>query len=306
MELNRGTSVRAEQTVLARRAAELLASGPADDVAVVAYVCSLPSPPIRVAERLAAAIFAGRPEFVRGADGLWTMGRAARTAGGEPHARGGLPVRVADTLQSLSFAVVDVETTGSMAMAGDRITEVAVTVVRDGRVTDSFETLVNPERPIPAYVTRLTNITSAMVENAPTFREVAPRVVEAISGHVFTAHNATFDWRFISAELSRAEGVELAGRKLCTVKLARKLLPQLERRSLDYLALHYGVEIRNRHRAGGDALATAHCLVRLLDEARERGCETWDDLERFGRRAPRRRRRRAPGSPTPVTRDTTA
>jgi DNA polymerase-3 subunit epsilon len=306
VELSRGTSVRAEQTVLAQRAAELLASGPADDVAVVAYVCSLPSPPPRVAERLAAAIFAGRPEFVRGVDGLWTLGRAGTPVRGESHERDGCALSVVDTLASLSFAVVDVETTGAMAMAGDRITEVAVTVVREGRVTDSFETLVNPERPIPAHITRLTNITSAMVQNAPTFREVAPRVVEAISGHVFTAHNATFDWRFISAELSRAEGCELAGRKLCTVKLARKLLPQLQRRSLDYLALHYGVEIRNRHRAGGDAHATALCLVRMLDEARERGCETWDDLERYGRRARRRRPRRAPGRPTPVTRDTTA
>ncbi|HEX6251429.1 MAG TPA: 3'-5' exonuclease [Gemmatimonadaceae bacterium] len=306
MELSRGTSVRAEQTVLARRAAELLATGPADDVAVVAYVCSLPSPPLRVAERLAAAIFAGRPEFSRGADGLWTLGHPATSAPAAAPGCDGVPVRAADTLASLSFAVVDVETTGSLAMAGDRITEIAVTVVRDGRVADSFETLVNPERPIPAYISRLTNITSAMVQDAPTFREVAPQVVEAISGHVFTAHNATFDWRFISAELSRAEGVELAGRKLCTVKLARKLLPQLERRSLDYLALHYGVEIHNRHRAGGDALATARCLVRLLDEARERGCETWDDLERYGRRARRRKRRRPPGSPTPVTRDTTA
>ncbi|HUF65206.1 MAG TPA: 3'-5' exonuclease [Gemmatimonadaceae bacterium] len=303
MELNRGTSVRPGQTVLASRAAGLLAAGPADDVTLVAHVCNLPSPPLRVAERLAAAIFAGRPEFVRDADGRWTLGKAATA--GSAECDGGVAV-VSDLLASLSFAVVDVETTGSMAMAGDRITEVAVTVVRDGCVTDSFETLVNPERPIPAYITRLTNITSAMVQHAPTFREVAPRVVEAISGHVFTAHNATFDWRFISAELSRADGVELAGRRLCTVKLARKLLPQLQRRSLDYLALHYGVEIANRHRAGGDALATARCLVRLLEEARDRGCETWDDLERFGRRARRRRPRRARGSPTPVTRDTTA
>lgn len=303
MELNRGTSVRAERTVLATRAAELLAGGPADDVTVVAYVCSLPSPPQRVAERLATAIFAGRPEFVRDADGRWTLGASGQSPSPERQS----PVAVvSDMLASLSFAVVDVETTGSMALAGDRITEVAVTVVRDGRVTDSFETLVNPGRPIPAYITRLTNITSAMVQHAPTFREVAPRVVDAISGHVFTAHNATFDWRFISAELSRADGLELAGRRLCTVKLARKLLPQLQRRSLDYLALHYGVEIANRHRAGGDALATARCLVRLLEEARDRGCETWDDLERFGRRARRRRPRRPPGRPTPVTRDTTA
>ncbi len=300
MELNGGISVRAEQTVLATRAADLLAGGPADDVTVVAYVCNLASPPPRVAERLTAAIFAGRPEFIRDADGRWTLcgseGAGAREAS----------VAVGDSLASLSFAVVDVETTGSMAMAGDRITEVAVTVVRDGRVAGSFESLVNPERPIPAHISRLTNITSAMVKDAPTFREVAPRVVEVMSGHVFAAHNATFDWRFISAELSRADGFELAGRRLCTVKLARKLLPQLQRRSLDYLALYYGVEIQNRHRAGGDALATARCLVRLLEEARQRGCETWDDLERFGRRARKRRPRRSPGSPTPVTRDTTA
>jgi DNA polymerase III subunit epsilon len=302
MELNRGISVRAGQTVLASRAAELLARGPADDVTVVAYVCNLASPPLRVAERLTAAIFAGRPEFIRDADGQWTLHGSGRLAAGA----GETPGAVSDSLASLTFAVVDVETTGSMAMAGDRITEVAVTVVRDGRVADSFESLVNPERPIPAYITRLTNITSAMVKDAPTFREVAPRVVEVMSGHVFAAHNATFDWRFISTELSRANGFELAGRRLCTVKLARTLLPQLQRRSLDYLALYYGVEIRNRHRAGGDALATAHCLVRLLEEARERGCETWDDLERFGRKARKRRPRRPPGSPTPVTRDTTA
>jgi DNA polymerase-3 subunit epsilon len=303
VELNRGISVRAGQTVLATRAAELLAGGPADDVTVVAHVCNLPSPPPRVAERLAAAIFAGRPEFVRDADGRWTLGGASAGEGGP---RDDVAVAVGDSLDSLSFAVVDVETTGAMALAGDRITEVAVTVVRDGCVTHSFETLVNPERPIPAYITRLTNITGAMVRDAPTFREVAPRVVEAIRGHVFTAHNATFDWRFIAAELSRAEGLELDGRRLCTVKLARKLLPQLDRRSLDYLARHYGIEIENRHRAGGDALATARCLLRMLDDARDCGCRTWDDLQRYGRKPRRRRPRRAPGSPTPVTRDTTA
>jgi DNA polymerase-3 subunit epsilon len=99
------------------------------------------------------------------------------------------------------------------------------------------------------------------------------------------------------------------GRKLCTVKLARKLLPQLPRRSLDHVARYYGVDINARHRAAGDALATARCLVRLLDDARTHGCERWSELERFlaaGNRARRRRGRRAPASPRPVERDTSA
>jgi DNA polymerase III subunit epsilon len=301
VELNgRGVSVRAEDTVLARKAAELLANGPADDVAVVAYVCNLPAPPAAVAERLAAAIFAGRPEFVRGEDGRWALG------GQLPSCRPDRPaVASGDTLASLSFAVVDVETTGTQPTFGDRITEVAIAVVRDGEVSESFTTLVNPERPIPAYITRLTNITSEMVQDAPRFGDIAPQIVATLSGHVFTAHNATFDWKFVSAELGRCAGYQLAGRRLCTVRLARKLLPQLPRRSLDHLARYYGVGIENRHRAAGDAFATAQCLLRLLDDARDRGCETWDDLQQLGGRRPRRPRR-PPASPASVSDDTTA
>jgi DNA polymerase III subunit epsilon len=290
--------VRERDTVLARRAAELLAQGPADSIAIVAHACSLPSPPLPVAERLAAAMFAGRPEFVRGDDGRW---RIVESGAAEPPVRTGI-----DALNTLSFAVVDVETTGSQPAFGDRITEVAITVVRDGQVTDSFETLVNPQRPIPAYISRLTNITWEMVCDAPTFGEVAPKVVATMSGHVFTAHNATFDWKFISAELGRAAGYQLDGRRLCTVRLARRLLPQLPRRSLDHLARYYGVVIEGRHRAGGDALATARCLLRMLGDARDRGCETWDDLERLGRKPRKKRPRRAPASPTSARDDTSA
>jgi DNA polymerase III subunit epsilon len=91
------------------------------------------------------------------------------------------------------------------------------------------------------------------------------------------------------------------------VKMARKVLPQLSRRSLDYVARYYGVEIHGRHRAGGDALATAKCLIRMLSDLSDRGCDTWGDLETL-LRAPaiRRKKRRASGLPTPVLRDTTA
>jgi DNA polymerase-3 subunit epsilon len=136
-------------------------------------------------------------------------------------------------------------------------------------------------------------------------------VLRVLDGSVFVAHNAGFDWRFVSAEVARATGRELTGRRLCTVRLARRLLPQLRRRSLDWVARHYAVEIEagKRHRAAGDAVATAHCLLRLLDDARDHGCERWSELERFlsaGNAVKRRRKRRPPALPQPVSKDTTA
>ena len=146
-----------------------------------------------------------------------------------------------------------------------------------------------------------------MVKDAPTFDRVASDVMRVLEGNVFVAHNANFDWRFLTTELSRSTGRQLRGRKLCTVKIARKVLPQLPRRSLDYVARYYGIEIRNRHRAGGDALATAKCLIRLMSDLADRGCGTWGELQTL-LRAPvgRRKKRRPSGLPTPVTRDTTA
>ncbi len=212
-----------------------------------------------------------------------------------------------DMLHRLSYVVVDTETTGGRSWLGDRITEIAAVVVRDGQIAEVYETLVNPLRPIPPFITQLTNITWDMVKDAPTFDRVAPDVMRVLEGNVFVAHNANFDWRFLTTELSRSTGRQLRGRKLCTVKIARKVLPQLPRRSLDYVARYYGIEIRNRHRAGGDALATAKCLIRLMSDLADRGCGTWGELQTLLRApAGRRKKRRPSGLPTPVTRDTTA
>lgn len=247
--------------------------------------------------------------------------RAARDSHAPPH-RGSARVREPrsespsrgsaphdDALRSLSFVVVDVETTGGNPRTGHRITEFAAVVVRDGRVHEEiYETLVNPQRPIPAMITAITNISWSMVRDQPPFHDICQRVVQALEGHVFVAHNATFDWRFVSAEVERASGLRLEGRRLCTVRLARKLLPQLPRRSLDWVARHYGVDITARHRAGGDALATAHVLLGLLRDAEQQGVTTWAGLERLlgSRTAKARRRRSALAMPRPVDRDTTA
>lgn len=185
-------------------------------------------------------------------------------------------------LRSLSYAVVDVETTGTRLYGrdgGDRIMEVAVVHVRDGGATTAAEFLVNPQRPVSPWVSRLTGITWDTLHEAPTFGDIAERIREAVDGHVFVAHNARFDWRFLSMELQRATGRGLRGPRLCTVKFARKLLPYLRRRNLDALAWHYEVPIIGRHRAGGDARATARILQHMFVDARRQDVDTWDQLE---------------------------
>jgi DNA polymerase III subunit epsilon len=261
-----------------------------------------------VAEHMAEALLGERVEFARDVDGRWRLADVA-PAPCVPGACWHIDAFPADPeLLSLDYAVVDVETTGTRCWAGDRITEIAVVSVRGGMVAGMFETLVNPERPIPAFVTRLTNITWNMVKHAPRFGDICENVVRAMDGAIFVAHNAQFDWRFISTELERATGRQLYGRRLCTVKLARKLLPQLRSRRLDSLATHYGVTITARHRAGGDAAATAKILLRLLHDARSLECHSWPELEAMlGRVIVRpRRRRRWSAMPLPVDRDTTA
>jgi DNA polymerase-3 subunit epsilon len=325
-----GIQSRPETTLLTEKAAQYLEKGPADVVDLIGHICNLPAAPRIVAEHMAHAMFSGRPEFVLGIDGRWTLRELPQTydggAGERPNdlsrrapgayesvrgARRGRKHRNAEPeyppqpLNELSYAVVDVETTGGQ-WPSHRITEFAAVIVRGGKVSEVYETLVNPERSIPYFVSKLTNITWDMVKDAPTFYQVAPQIMKALEGNVFVAHNAQFDWKFVSHEVNRASGVELLGRRLCTVRLSRRLLPHLPRRSLDHVANYYGVEITRRHRAGGDALATAHCLIRLLDDAAEKGCNTWQDLDYFlGHRASKKKKKRK-ALPSPISKDTTA
>ncbi len=303
-----GVVLRPAETFLASRARDFLAAGPADVVPLIEHVCQIPGAPRVVAEHMARALLGERTEFVRDVDGRWRLAdRAPAPYAVDVLPRHDAPVVPHPDLLSLDYAVVDVETTGTRCWAGDRITEIAVVAVRGGVVADTFETLVNPERPIPPWISRLTNISWDMVKDAPRFRDICDDVVRAMDGAIFVAHNAQFDWRFVTTEVERATGRQLDGRRLCTVRLARKLLPHLRSRRLDYLAMHYGVTITARHRAGGDAVATAEVLVRLLRDARSRECHCWPDLEALlGRLIVRSRKRRRSAMPRPVDRDTTA
>jgi len=306
-----GVQLRPAEQVLVSRARDFLAAGPSDAVDLIAHVCQLPGPPRFVADHMAMALLAPWGEFTRESDGRWRLVQktarelADMRAVGEP-----TPVPVSeptvDRLADLSYVVVDVETTGGRPDGGDRITEIAAVVIERGEITRVYETLVNPQRPIPPMVTSITNITWNMVRNAPTFRDIVHDVADALRGHVFVAHNAGFDWRFVTSEIARATGERLDGRQLCTVRLARRLLPQLSRRSLDHVSRYYGVENAARHRAGGDAVATAKVFLRMMREMRERGCLTWPELETLLRTPVRGRRRRRRGMPHAVDRDTTA
>ena len=296
-----GVSLPPAETHLTERARVLLSAGPADVVSLVEYVCQLPGAPRAVAEHLAAVLFAGRAEFSRDDVGRWTLASSGTAA---PSI---VPCAPGEDCMSRPYIVVDVETTGGRPDHGDRITEIAAVVVRDGHVAEVFETLVNPQRSIPPWITHLTNISWDMVRDKPTFPDICEQLLAVMEGRVFVAHNATFDWKFVSAEVQRATGRRLEGERLCTVRLARKLLPQLPRRSLDYVTAHYNIDIAARHRAGGDAVATAHVLLKLLGDARDRGIERWTDLERLlGARRARTSRRRPSAMPQPVRRDTTA
>jgi DNA polymerase III epsilon subunit family exonuclease len=185
-------------------------------------------------------------------------------------------------LRRLPYAVVDVETTGTRLYGerGDRVMEIAIVHVDEDRVTTAAEFLIDPQRPVSRFVARLTGIRWEDLYEAPTFGDVAQRIQDALEGRVFVAHNATFDWGFVSTELRRATGRGLRGKKLCTVRFARTLLSHLPRRNLDALTWHYDLEFRGRrHRAGPDARATAEVLLQLLRDARRRDIDTWTQLQ---------------------------
>lgn len=300
-----GTVVAPRPTTLSARALRRLADGPLDAVTLMRDVCQVARLQVDAAERMAQALLGHHPEFVRLPSGHWALtemdtASAPSPAGGEP---ADFP-RLAD----IAFSVVDVETTGTQASGGDRITEIAIVQVRGGEVGEVYSQLVNPERPIPPYITALTQISWDMVRDQPRFRQVAQQVLDRLSGTVFVAHNASFDWRFVSEELRRGVGHDLSGPRLCTVRLAKALLPDLPRRSLDHLSRYFNIEIEARHRAAGDAVATAHALCRMLRVAEGEGVRTWPELEALlAPRGPRARRtagdRRRRAFPLPVSED---
>ena len=160
------------------------------------------------------------------------------------------------------YAIIDVETTGAAASYG-KLTEIAIILHNGVAVTETFSTLINPECNIPYNITRLTGITNEMVANAPKFYEVAKKIIELTAGKIFVAHNAMFDYSFIKEEFKRL-GYDFKRKTICTVKLGRKLLPGHRSYSLGNICADLEIQITDRHRATGDALATAKLFEILI------------------------------------------
>lgn len=174
-------------------------------------------------------------------------------------------------LSEADYVVVDVETTGAKTPPC-RITEIGAYRISRGRIVAEFQTLVNPEMQIPSFIVWLTGITDAMVKDAPVFAEIASDWLDFVGDAVIVAHNAQFDVRFLNHEIARVfSGLRMMNTHLCTVKLSRRIFPGLENYRLHTVAEHFAIPILNRHRAAGDALATAEIFIHMLARLHEHG-----------------------------------
>ncbi len=160
------------------------------------------------------------------------------------------------------FAVIDVETTGG-GLNGNRLTEICIVLLRGSQVVDKFTSLINPEKEVPGYITALTGIDDGMLADAPKFHEIAEKVEALTRDAIFVAHNVNFDYNLLRNEF-RELGFDYSRRKLCTVRLSRKLIPGLFSYSLGRLCDSINIPISNRHRAEGDTDATVILFQRLL------------------------------------------
>src|SRR5262245_32055370 len=160
------------------------------------------------------------------------------------------------------YAIVDIETTGGDA-ENHKVTEIAIYHHDGTAITAHYKTLINPGRKIPQFITGLTGITYEMVKEAPSFESVGQEILGWLKDRVFVAHNAHFDYSFLRKEFE-SMGIAWNAKKLCTVRLGRKIIPGLTSYGLGRLAESLGVVIEDRHRAGGDAHATAQIFDMLL------------------------------------------
>lgn len=165
-------------------------------------------------------------------------------------------------MKDKTYAIVDIETTGGNA-THSRITEIAIVIYDGTQIIDRWESLVNPQQYISASITALTGIDNKMVSNAPIFSELAQKIFDMLNNRIFVAHNVNFDYSFVRHELENA-GYNWTATKLCTVRAARKIKPGLTSYSLGRLCNSLQIDLENRHRAGGDADATAILLSKLL------------------------------------------
>lgn len=239
--------------------------GEVDVVTVVDVVMRMRSAPADIAKVLVTELVGRDPRFELEEQTL----RLTEVASRNPR------------LDEATFVVFDLETTGAKAPPC-RITEIGAFKVERGEIKDEFHTLVNPETPIPEFITGLTGISDDMVADAPKFREILGDFLAFIDTSVLVAHNAQFDMRFLNHEIGLLHADhKIANTHLCTVQLSRKLLPGIQNHRLKTVATHYGISLLNHHRASDDARATAEIFINLLGTLKEKGVEDVKSARNF-------------------------
>lgn len=176
-----------------------------------------------------------------------------------------------------SMAIVDVETTG-MSARYHRVIEIAIIRIEQNKIVDTFTSCINPETPIPSFITHLTGISNSDVENAPVFGKVKHKIKKLLKDATFVAHNVWFDYSFIQNEFMRLS-VPFESKRCCTVRLSRRLYPQHKSHSLAKLIERFGFEYQSRHRAYDDALVLWQFLKKIKKEIPAQTVkETWEML----------------------------
>ncbi|MFH1195929.1 MAG: exonuclease domain-containing protein [bacterium] len=171
-------------------------------------------------------------------------------------------------ISEAEFSVLDFETTGISARF-DRVIEIGLVKVKNLKIVDTYQSFINPGRKIPPFITNLTGIKDSDVEGAPMFIDIVEQILEFIGDSILTAHNMPFDDSFLKSELEYAGYDDFYNSRLCTLKLARKLYPELKSKSLPNLVQHFHIRNKNAHRAIGDATCTARILLKMIDEVKE-------------------------------------
>lgn len=175
-----------------------------------------------------------------------------------------------------TYIVFDIETTGLSAI-NDMITEIGAVKIKDGEIIDTYSQLINPERPIPEFITNITGITDDMVKDKPTIREVIEDFKNFIQEDVLVAHNASFDTGFIREKM-KLVNIELNNPILDTLELSRSVFPSLKSHKLNIVAKHLNVSLVNHHRAVDDATATAEIFLKILDILKERNITSFRQI----------------------------
>ena len=180
----------------------------------------------------------------------------------------------------MTYVVVDIETTG-LSKNYHKITEIAAVLMDDGEIKKEFQTLVNPEVRIPSFITRLTGINDEMVKDAPKIDEALPKFLNILKENILVAHNATFDYGFLNQNSLKFCNGEILNQKICTRKLASRLVPDLTSKRLSSLCNHFLISNVQAHRAMADAKATAEVFSNFISMLRDIGINEPEEIVKY-------------------------